>query len=240
MAGSPARHPEAAANVVRDGADANRWLQAFASAQGLDRKMLRMLTDATTAVTLPSDYTVFEAGAACRAYTLIRSGTVRVHQLDQGGGEILLYRLGPGDTCVLNTAALLAEDAYAAYATTETEVQALSLSLGGFRTLMATSEGFRSFVFRSHAARIAALMQVVGAVAFERIDVRLAKRLLALAADGTEIAITHARLAAELGTAREVVSRNLEAFERCGTVALARGGIAIVDRQALSTLAKRA
>jgi len=202
--------------------------------------MLATLIDATTAVSLPSGYTVFEAGVPCRAYTLIRSGTVRVHQLDQGGGEILLYRLGPGDTCVLNTAALLAEDAYAAYATTESEVQALTISLNGFRTLVATSEGFRNFVFRSHAARIASLMQVVGAVAFERIDVRLAKRLLALAADGNEVAMTHARLAAELGTAREVISRNLETLRRRGTLSLRRGGIAIVDRKALSTVAKRA
>lgn len=199
----------------------------------LEAAAIDILATATGNVTLKAGMEVFEIGVPCRVYTFVRSGRVRVHQLDQGGGEIVLYRLGPGDTCVLNTASLLADEGYAAYATTETMVEAVTLSATGFVSLLAVSDAFRQFVFRSHGERISALMQVIRDVAFARIDVRLARRILTIAESHTRIEITHAELARELGTAREVVSRNLEKLERDGLLMLGKGRIAIVDRRAL-------
>jgi CRP/FNR family transcriptional regulator len=69
------------------------------------------------------------------------------------------------------------------------------------------------------AERMADLMALVEAVAFQRLDQRLAALLLA---QGPVLARTHQQLAEELGTVREIVSRLLRRFEREGWVALGR------------------
>lgn len=190
-------------------------------------------------VSLPSGYRVFESGRRCDSYVLVQSGRVRVHQLDADGHEVVLYRLGPGDTCILNAAALLAGQSYAAYAVTETPVEALTIVASEFDALAGGSAAFRAYVFRSHAERIADLMRVIREVAFTRIEVRLARRLLDLAAGAGSLAATHAGLATELGTAREVVSRQLKAFEAKGWLTLGKGEIAILEPAALEAVAAR-
>jgi CRP/FNR family transcriptional regulator len=60
--------------------------------------------------------------------------------------------------------------------------------------------------------------------------------LLALGQSAARVPITHQQLAAELGSAREVISRLLKEFERHGVIALERGEIAILDPAALARL----
>ena len=81
-------------------------------------------------------------------------------------------------------------------------------------------------------------MHVVEEVAFERMDKRLAHKLLALSPDGGALDITHQALAVELGSAREVVSRLMKEFVRRGWIAAGRGRIDIVDREALAAIAE--
>lgn len=76
---------------------------------------------------------------------------------------------------------------------------------------------FRRFVFTVYAGRIADLLMLIEEVAFGRVDMRLAQTLLAHArrdGSGATVTTTHQSLATELGTAREVVSRQLKEFER--------------------------
>ena len=72
-------------------------------------------------------------------------------------------------------------------------------------------------------------------------DRRLARRLeeLFLQGNGLQgtVEITHAEIAADLGTAREVVSRLLKEFERLGAVTLSRGRIILRDAALLRDLA---
>ena len=75
-------------------------------------------------------------------------------------------------------------------------------------------------------------------VAFGKIDVRLADRLRSLSGAEDTLAVTHQDLATELGTAREVVSRQLNEFQRKGWIAQSRGKITIRDQNALKALAQ--
>ena len=78
---------------------------------------------------------------------------------------------------------------------------------------------------------------IADGVAFGRMDVRLAERLLALAGDFKEISATHHDLAKELGTAREVISRILNDFHKRGLVEQSRGRITLTDKAGLRGLA---
>ena len=141
---------------------------------------------------------------------------------------------------MLTTSCLMSGDAYSAEAVTETPVRAAVLPGAAFQDLMARSAAFRAFVFSAFGERMSGLLALIEEVAFGRIDTRLARLLLdRMGVDG-HITVTHQDLAVELGTAREVVSRQLKDFERRGLVALERGRLVIRDPRGLRPVAERA
>ena len=155
----------------------------------------------------------------------------------KAGREIVLYRVSAGESCVLTTACLLAYEDYLAEGIAETDVQAVAIPRGVFDQLMAQSEIFRRFVFTAYSKRITDLFLVIEEIAFRRMDIRIAETLLELPSPGHIIHTTHQKLAAELGTAREVVSRQLQEFQRRDWIEVSRGEIRIKNREALSAFA---
>lgn len=189
-------------------------------------------------IAVPAGSVLFRPGDACGAYLLLLRGTVRVELITPSGHQLLLYRVEPGQSCVLTTSCLLAHEAYAAEGTAETEVVGLGLSPALFERLLAASAEFRRLVFTDFGHRLADLMLLLNEVAFRRIDARLADWLTQrLDRQGPTIRQTHQEIATELGTAREVVSRQLKEFERQGYLALARGQIDVLEPAPLRRLA---
>lgn len=209
---------------------------SFPQFAAMDPESARLLDGAARMVTVPAGTVLFQDGSECSSYVLVVDGSIRVQKVSEGGREIVLYRVEAGQSCVLTTNCLIAHEDYAAQGIAETEVRALVLPAATFRALLAKSEPFRDFVFSAYAARIADLLMLIEEVAFGRIDVRLAGWLGARADKGGEIRATHQDIATELGTAREVISRQLKEFERRGWVALGRGRIMVTDGDGLAGL----
>ncbi|MCK5623564.1 MAG: Crp/Fnr family transcriptional regulator [Alphaproteobacteria bacterium] len=214
------------------------WLDCFPQLRALEEGSLSLLKRSAHEVVLPTGAVAFASGQGCEAFLFLTAGTVRVQLTGEGGREILLYRVTSGETCVLTTSALLANENYMAEGIAETPVRAITLPAAAFRQLIADSAPFREFVFSTFGERITALVQVIQDVAFAHIAPRLAAALIARSSGGGEIELTHQELAVELGTAREVVSRQLKGFEQRGWVGLGRGRIRIADRDALENLAR--
>lgn len=212
-------------------------LDQFPGLSDLEPAALRLLEQSAIPVTLPPGTKAFQAGMPCGNYLMIASGRVRVRQISETGREIVLYRISAGESCVLTTACLLAHEDYAAEAIAETEVTALAVPKTCFDRLLSESPRFRDSVFTAYASRLTDLLLLVEEVAFGHIDIRLAERLLALQDPPGTLSLTHQDLATELGTAREVVSRQLKEFERRGYVRRERGRIDILDAGALKEIA---
>jgi len=203
----------------------------------LDPPLGERLAAAGRRVAIPVGTVLFRPGEACDRWLLVLSGSVRVTRTDRAGRTLLLYRVGPGETCILTTTGLIEGVAYDAEAVAETAVEVLAVPGEAFLRLLAEEPRFRRFAFAAYARRIASLMALVEELAFDELGARLARRLLALAGTDGVISATHERLAEDLATAREVVSRRLKAFERSGFVRLARGRIAVTDRAGLAAAA---
>ena len=163
-------------------------------------------------------------------------GTVRVQQVSDTGHEIVLYRIEAGQSCVLTTACLLAYEDYSAEGVAETSVQAAAIPRDVFDDLVAQSKLFRDFVFAAFSKRITDLFLMIDEVAFQRMDVRLADKLIRLSNNQDIIATTHQKLSVELGTAREVISRQLQEFQRRGWIEQGRGNINLLNRTKLEQL----
>lgn len=181
-------------------------------------------------------------GDSCAHFAVVATGKMRVFKLGESGHEITLYHVGPGEACPLNVACILSDSPVPAMARVEEDVEAIVVPAPVFRRWIAEHETLRTFVFRMFASRLTEVMSLVEEVAFRRMDQRLARRLGELferEGAGGSIEITHADLAADLGTAREVVSRLLKEFERLGAIRLLRGKILARNATLLRSLAPR-
>jgi CRP/FNR family transcriptional regulator, anaerobic regulatory protein len=213
------------------------WIDRFPGLSRLDAGVKDMLVKRSTIITVPKDTVIFGPGKSPENLLLLLDGTVRVQQLAENGREIVLYRVHAGESCVLTTACLLAYENYSAEGIAESEVSAVAIPRMVFDDLVSNSVEFRTFVFTAYSKRITDLFLVIEEIAFRRMDIRLAQRLVELGGTEGVIHATHQQMAAELGTAREVVSRQLSEFQRREWVAQSRGEIRIVNRRALEELA---
>ena len=216
------------------------WINHFPGLAGLDHPIRDRLIEHSQIVSLPEGTVIFGPGKAPESLLLLLDGTVRVQQVGENGREIVLYRVQAGESCVLTTACLLAYEDYSAEGLAETDIQAVAIPRSVFDDLIARSAVFRRFVFTAYARRITDLFVVIEEVAFKRVDLRLAQKLLELGGGSGRVHLTHHQLATELGTAREVVSRQLHEFQRRGWVHGGRGEVALTDIPALRDFASAA
>jgi CRP/FNR family transcriptional regulator, anaerobic regulatory protein len=202
---------------------------------GLETSAREVLARDARTVVLKAGQKAFSPGQPCEAFLIVKTGSVRVSTVTESGRELVLYRVGPRQTCVLTTAALLASADYDAEGVAETDMEAVAIPKPLFEDLLGRSAAFRHFVFTSFGDRLRDLIALVQEVSQRQVDRRLARFLVERGAAGT-IAATHQDIAAELGTAREVVSRLLKQFEAEGLVRLERRQIEIADRDKLALL----
>jgi len=214
------------------------WTELFEGIRQLPRETREELQKRGRPMKVHAGKVIFSPGNAPDNLLFLIEGVVRVSQTSESGREIVLYRVEAGQSCVLTTACILTGEVYSAEGIAETDVTAIALPRSAFDDLIDTVPAFRNFVMAAYSRRIVDLMRVIDDVAFGRIDVRLADRLISLANGNDILRTTHQQLATELGTAREVVSRQLNDFQRRGWIAQSRGQIELRDRTRLEDLAE--
>lgn len=178
-------------------------------------------------------------GDECTNFALVLDGVARVYKSGPTGREITLYRIEPGEGCVLTASCIVGGDVFPAFAVAETDVFAAVVPASDFRRWVARYPEWQTFVFRLVSGRLVNVITVVEEVAFLRLDARVAAFLLH-AGDGGVVHTTHDRIADELGSSREVVSRVLKEMENSGTISLSRGKITLLKEHDLRRIASGA
>ena len=204
----------------------------------LEQKDFEYLSNQSQKIKVPANSTVFRQGDSCENYLLILDGSVKVFSRAENGREIILYRVKKGESCTLTTACLFTNNPYPAEGITETDSIALMIPRPVFNRALAESEEFRRIIFNQYAKRLSDVINLVENLSFGHIDIRLARLLLQLGSDSDTIETTHQTLATELGSAREVISRQLKEFENKQLISLQRGSITISNRDSLQRLAR--
>lgn len=212
------------------------WRDRFPSLAAGDPASQELL-DGARQISVAADQAAFRAGSACQNYVLLLEGSVRVQLIGEGGREALLYRVLPGQSCVLTTCCILSGEDYPAEGITEAPVRALAISKPAFDRGVELAPAFRRFVFANLGARVAEVIARMEEVVFRPIERRLAAYLLARSGGGAVIQGTHQEIAVDLGTAREVVSRHLKRLETAGLVQLGRSTVEVKDPNNLRKLA---
>jgi CRP/FNR family transcriptional regulator len=174
----------------------------------------------------PDDALYFE-GDRCQGIGFLLSGEVRVFKIGESGREITLYEIFPGETCILNASCLLSNQPYPANANAIMAGTMLFVPDRLFLKLMAESDIMRTFVFSLFSRRFNEIIELLEEVTFGRMNERLADYLIEKSANSI-LPYSHQKIANDLGTSREVVSRLLKDFERKGRVALSRNQVKII------------
>lgn len=205
-------------------------LQHYPMLRELPAAELDALLAGANVMQVPAGATVFDENQPCMGFPLLLSGSLRVIKASPNGRELQLYRVVPGESCILTSSCLLGHSHYHARGIAEHPMEMVLLPPAAFHALLGQYDAFRSYVFHLFSDRLTDLMQLVSAVAFQKLDQRLAGLLIT---KPNPIHATHQALADELGSAREMVSRLLKGFAEQGWVKLGREHIDVTDAAAL-------
>ena len=176
----------------------------------------------------------------CVGLLAVRSGRLRAYMISDTGREITLYRLFERDICLFSASCVMRGLQFDVSIEAEQPSEVLVVSPEVYKRVMEESAPLANYTNELMASRFSEVMWLVEQILWKSFDRRLAAFLLEESAleSSDELRITHERIAAHLGTAREVVTRMLRYFQSEGLVSLSRGTVRIADRQGLEALAE--
>lgn len=220
----------------------NNWneiLDKYSFFNELNKDDQQIIKDSLIIKKFETDYTLIHEGNSCLGFSLIISGSIRVYKLSGKGKEVTLYKLCPGDTCYLSISCMLSNKNYPAFAEVLEPTKIVFIPSNIFYNFIYNTMEFQKFMFENLYCKFNEVISVLEEVAFERMDVRIAKYLLQCSnyANNTKfLYLTQDKIASEVGTSREVVSRMLTDFRNKDIIASQRGKITILDFDKLNSL----
>ncbi len=217
-----------------DSVTRSRLLQHYPMLQALPDLELDATLQSAMRFNLPSGTVVFDENQPCQGFPLLLAGSLRVIKASPNGRELQLYRVQSGESCIMTSSCLLGDTRYQARGIVDEPVEIVMLQALHFHALLGKYDAFRGYVFKLFTERLTDMMELVTAVAFQKLDQRLASLLIA---KPNPIRTTHQAIADELGCAREIISRLLKGFSEQGWVRLGREQITLTDEAALRKFA---
>lgn len=201
----------------------------------------RLIQNSTRLLHYRTGEIIYSAARECIGVLLVKSGELRTYILSEDGREITLFRGQRGHVCILSASCLLKSISFEVNIAAEQATDVLLIEAEVFARLQERHEYVENFALKIAAGGFSDVIWVLEQICFMRFDRRLALFLLDEAARTGQrrLALTHEKIAQYMGSAREVVSRMLKYFEREGLVALHRGGVELLDREALNAVGTR-
>lgn len=215
--------------------NAERLLALYPTLRELSPGLASELRATAAPAQAPVGAVLFEQDGPCTAFLFLLEGEAEVSRPGVNGREILLYRLQPGDTCVLTLNCLLGQGSYPARAVVRRPIAGLRVPYPLFQRLLDEAPAFRSAMFALFSRRLSRLMSLIEGVAFAPVEQRLAQILIER---GPELGATHQQLADSVGTAREVVTRQLRAWADAGLIDTGRGSLRLLRPDLMRAIAE--
>ncbi|MFN4946775.1 MAG: Crp/Fnr family transcriptional regulator, partial [Chryseotalea sp.] len=182
----------------------------------INAQLLEQLKQLGQMRSLPTDTVMMNEDDSINAIPIVLKGSIKVMRTDEDGREILLYYIKPGESCVMSFLGATCNERSKVKAVVEDTAEVLMIPISKATELVRTVPGWVDFIFQLYNRRFEELLEVVNAIAFQKMDDRLWDLLQTKSKliQSKELTTTHQQLADELGTAREVISRLLKQLEK--------------------------
>ncbi len=199
----------------------------------------QLLCSRTSLAEYEKGQTVHGSSGKCTGAVLVKSGALRTYMLSEDGKEITLYRLYPGDMCMLSASCVLQTITFEVFVDAEEKSQCYIISPEVFAKIMQENLYVENFALKEATSRFSEVMWAMQQILFMSFDRRLAVFLTdELAKDGGDtVRLTQEQIAKYMGSAREVVSRMLKHFAAEKLVEVSRGGVKVLDKAGLKAIA---
>jgi len=178
-------------------------------------------------VKLDKDYILLNENEQCSHVLFLLRGEIEVYKISENGKIFQLYTIKEGESCVLNLSCVLSDNSYLAYAKAITDIECVLIPSSIFLRIFKEEENLRKYVFNLISTRLIQITAKVEGIVLESLETRLRNWLLNQKSE--IIYVTHDEIANQLGSAREVVSRQLKKWENDKKVILYRGKIRLVN-----------
>jgi CRP/FNR family transcriptional regulator, anaerobic regulatory protein len=219
--------------VVSGGKDKLDTLNGFAFYRQAPVALQARIAAAAEPLSVAAGADLYRQDDECRELAFVGRGSVRIFKTGETGREITLYHVQQGQSCLVNMLAVLVGKPAVATARSVVSTEGVVIPGAAMREWVRTSDLVRDYVIETMAERLIDVMTLFEEVAFGKMDTRLTAFLLHRFGSGPFISATHEEIAAELGTAREVVTRLLKEFVRSGAIAVGRGRLELRDEAVL-------
>ena len=206
--------------------------------EGLSDVDKQYLCDNTTTAWFDKEQPVHD-NLGCSGLYIVKSGRLRLYMLSEEGKEITLYRLSPGDICMLSASCVLQCINFDVYVDAEVPSECYCINGVAFGEVSDRVLEVKNYALETAVSRFSDVMWIMQQIVFMSMDKRLAIFLIdEMAVTGTDsITMTHEQIARHLGTAREVVSRMLKHMAADGVIEVTRKCIQITDKKKLRDIA---
>ena len=187
---------------------------------------------------VPKGTHIHDSSAECLGLVIVRSGQLRAYILSEDGREITIGRLLDHDISLLSASCVMPDMQFNIMIEAEKDTQFWSIPACLFKNLVDESLAVSNYSRNLLSSNFSDLMWLMEQIMWKSFDRRLAAFLLeeSRLEDSALLKITHEKIAAHMGTAREVVTRMLRYFQSEGMVKLTRGAIEITDEDKLEAL----
>ena len=211
---------------------------AFPFWDKLSRDQQTYLVDCSTSAHFSKGTNIHD-GNECTGVIFVKSGSLRLYMLSDDGKDITLYRLFPGEMCMLSASCVLNNITFDVFVDAEENSECIIVGGCAYAALSERCDAAKIFALETALARFSDVMWVMQQILFMSMDKRLAIFLLdeISKVGGDTVHLTHEQIAKYMGSAREVVTRMLKYFSSEGIVELSRGGIKITDIKKLRNMA---
>lgn len=205
---------------------------------GLGEEALNNIANLCSRRQIDGNEMLFQKGDKGDALYGIRRGQIRIETGTAGGGRLTLNIMGPGD--VFGEIALLDGQARTADAAATEKSELYVLRRDDFLAYLQREPSVSLRLIELLCQRIRWTSERMEEASLLPLNVRLAKRLVSLAADfGSEVHISQEQLGQYVGAARESVNRQLQEWRKQGILELGRSRIDILKLDRLTAESKR-
>lgn len=166
-------------------------------------------------------------GRRCSGIPFVLNGNLRLFRISESGREMTLYSIKPGQVCIMAAICVMGHIDYDFTIQAQNECDVAVVSPDVFRKLMDSSEPFKSYIFQMMANRLLTSINKIESVNFISVQQRIKSYLMQHADDEGRVNVTHEEIAIDLGSSREVISRNLKKLASEGDIQQKRGSIKI-------------
>lgn len=208
----------------------SRVFDIFSFYEGMSEQDQKLLRESVIRKDIPEGQIMMGDNKRCNGIPMVMKGRLRLFRISEKGREMTLYRISQGDLCLLASVCAMGNTEYDFSIEAEKDSVLANIPADTFKELIYRSDSFRTYVFNALAEKLILSIETIEMLIFNSIEERIMTYLQRYANAQGIVKTTHEKLAVELGSSREVITRQLKSMSERGLLELRRGKIIVKIR----------